>query len=253
MLQKTFFCSLVLSLAIPMALGAEANPAPAKLTAAQIVDKSVSALGGLQTWRAVQAMSVSGELDAGGKKNVQLPFVLEMKRPRKTRLELQFNGQTAVQVYDGVNGWKLRPFLNRHEIEPFTPEEMKAASTQADLDGLLVDYSAKGTKIELAGVEKLEGRDVYNLKLTLKGDEVRHVWVDATNFLELKVEGVPRRMDGKYHAVTMYLRDYRPVQGLMIPYVVETAVEGVKGTHKMTLASVVVNPKVDDSHFAKPL
>jgi outer membrane lipoprotein-sorting protein len=253
MLQKMCLSSIVLSLAIAMALAADVDSAPGNLTVAQIVDRSVSAQGGLQTWRAVKAMSVSGKLDAGGKQSVQLPFVLESKRPRKTRLEIEFNGQTAVQVYDGVNGWKLRPFLNRHEVEPFTPEEMKAASMQADLDGLLVDYGAKGSKIELAGVENLEGRDAYNLKLTMKGDEIRHVWVDTKTFLELKIEGVPRRLNGKNHAVATYLRDYRSVQGLMIPYVVETAVEGVKGTHKMTVEKVVVNPKLDDSHFAKPL
>jgi outer membrane lipoprotein-sorting protein len=253
MLQKTFLSSIVLSLAIPIALGADVHSAPGNLTAAQIVDQNVSARGGLQTWRAVQTMSVSGKLDAGGKQSVQLPFVLEMRRPRKTHLEIEFNGQMAVQVYDGVNGWKLRPFLNRHEVEPFTPEEMKAASMQADLDGLLVDYGAKGTKIELAGVERLEGRDAYNLKLTMKGDEIRHVWVDTKTFLELKIEGAPRRLNGKYHAVATYLRDYRSVQGLMIPYMVETTVESVKGTHKMTVESVVVNPKLDDSHFAKPL
>jgi len=39
---------------------------------------------------------------------VQLPFVMELKRPRKMRFELQFSGQTAIQVFDGANGWKLR-------------------------------------------------------------------------------------------------------------------------------------------------
>jgi hypothetical protein len=61
---------------------------------------------------------------------VQLPFVIELKRPRKMRLELRFKGQTAVQVYDGTNGWKLRPFLNRREVEPYTADELKIASTQ---------------------------------------------------------------------------------------------------------------------------
>ena len=41
---------------------------------------------------------------------------MELKRPRKMRFELQFNGQTAVQVFDGANGWKLRSFLNRRVV-----------------------------------------------------------------------------------------------------------------------------------------
>jgi len=42
---------------------------------------------------------------------VQLPFVMEVKRPRKMRFDLcQFNGATAIQVYDGANGWETETF-----------------------------------------------------------------------------------------------------------------------------------------------
>jgi len=78
---------------------------------------------------------------------------------------------------DGINGWKLRPFLNRREVESFTPEEKKVASLQSDLDGPLVDYAAKGTKVELQGPEKVEGKDTYKLKLAMKDEKVQHVWV----------------------------------------------------------------------------
>ena len=63
---------------------------------------------------------------------VQLPFVMELARPGKMRFELEFAGQTAIQVFDGANGWKLRPFLGRRVVEPYTTDEMKAASLQAD-------------------------------------------------------------------------------------------------------------------------
>ena len=253
MLRQMILPTVLLSLAIPLAIRADVSEAPSKLTAAQIADKNVAARGGLQAWRAVQTLSMSGKLEAGGKQNVQLPFLLEMKRHRKKRLELQFNGQTAVQVYDGVNGWKVRPFLNRHEVEPYTAEEMKAASMQADLDGPLMDYDAKGTKLELEGIQPVEGHDAYNLKLTLKSGQVQHVWVDAQTFLEVKVEGTPRRLDGKYHSVATYLRDYKSVNGLMVPFVLETAVEGVKRAEKIMIDKVVLNPNLAESRFVKPL
>jgi hypothetical protein len=44
--------------------------------------------------------------------------------------------------------------LNRRVIEPYTADEMKVSSAQADLDGPLLDYVAKGTRIELVGMEK---------------------------------------------------------------------------------------------------
>jgi outer membrane lipoprotein-sorting protein len=273
MFHESLSASVLLALTISPAVGANTASTATGLSAAEIVDKNVAARGGLPAWRAVQALSMTGKMDAGGnarptlpvpgvkpaagvparpRAQVQLPFVMDLKRPRKVRVELQFQGKTAIQVYDGTNGWKVRPFLNRHEVEPYSAEEMKAAGTQADLDGPLVDYAAKGTRVELEGTEKVEDRNTYRLKLTLKDGHVQHVWVDAVTFLETKIEGVPRRLDGKYHPVATYLRDYRSVDGVKLPYVLETVVQGVPQKEKMEIERVAVNPKLDDSLFAKP-
>jgi outer membrane lipoprotein-sorting protein len=271
--RKTMIVGLFLALAFSLASGADTTQARARLSAAEIVDKNVSARGGLQAWRAVQSMVMRGKMDAGGNarptmavpgpktgrqvapqrplEQVQLPFTMELKRPRKVRVELQFNGKTAIQVFDGTNGWKLRPFLNRHEVEPYTAEEMKSTALQADLDGPLVDYAKKGTTVELEGVEKVGDSDAYKLKLTLKGGQTQHVWIDTKTFLESKLEGTPRRLDGKYHAVATYLRDYQPVNGVMVPRVLETSVDGVKQVERIQIENVVVNSKLDDSLFAK--
>ena len=253
MLIKTILSCLALSVLASMeVVAADAPAASAQLTADQVVAKNIAAKGGLQAWRAVQSMSFSGKVDAGGKQNVQLPFVMEMKRPRKTRVEIEFANDKAVQVYDGANGWKLRPFLGRSDVEQFSAEELKSASMESQLDGPLVDYATKGTQVELAGVEKVEGHDTYKLKLTMNGGQVRHLWVDAQTFLEVKIEGQPRRMDGKMRPVEIYYRDYKSVNGLMVPYVLETSVQGIKPSHKITIENVAVNPKLEDSLFAGP-
>lgn len=265
----------------------------AQLTAAQIVDKHIAARGGLQAWRALQAMSWTGKMDAGtgdsmarsarfaqaamlpsmrkaphakellaaeqdkdakaaAEKQVQLPFTWEMKRAHKSRLQIEFAGKTAVQVYDGTHGWKLRPFLNRDDVEAFTADEAKSEASKPDMDGSLVDYAAKGSKVALETVEPVEGHDAYKLKLTTKSGDVQHIWIDAQSFLDVKVEGSPRRMDGKMRTVWVYQRDFRSVDGLMIPFVLETAVEGYPNTHKIVIEKVALNPKLDDSLFVKP-
>jgi outer membrane lipoprotein-sorting protein len=265
------------------------------LTAAQIVNKNVAARGGLKAWRAVETLSESGKLGAGGDQRqaqsggipgikrpgkpqtqlpssprlteeAQLPFVLELERPRKLHMEIQFKGQNAVQVYDGVSGWKVRPFLNRIEVESYTDNELRLASLQSDLDGPLVDYAAKGTKVELEGTEKVEDRDTYRLKLTMKDGHAMHVWVDAKTFLEAKIDGAPRRLDGLEHPVEIYFRDYRTVDGLEIPFVLETKVlpllDQIKHSapvsastqvEKIVIEKVQVNPKLDASLFTKPV
>jgi hypothetical protein len=174
-----------------------------------------------------------------------------MKRPHKSRLEIEFAGKTAVQVYDGAKGWKLRPYLNRNDAEPFTAEEAKSESEKADIEGPLVDYAAKGTKVELAGVEQVAGHSAYKLKLTMKNGDAQNIWIDTQSFLDVKVEGISRRMDGKMHKVWVMQRDFRSVQGLMIPFVCETVIEGYPQTHALTLETVVVNRTLDDARFSK--
>jgi hypothetical protein len=278
---------LLSALSASLVLVAGAGAAPSKLSVDQIVAKQIAARGGLAAWTAVQSMSWSGKMDAGSgdsmarskqfvalqsarhskkpvvpatgtddkaqtDKQVQLPFVVDMQRPTLSRVEIVFRGQTAVQVYDGKNGWKLRPFLNRNDVEPFTAEELKASAGKWDIDGPLLAYAAKGTKVELDGVEPVEGHDAYKLKLTARDGGVQHIWIDAQSFLDVKVEGTPRRMDGKMRTVWVYQRDFRTEHGVMIPHLLETAVEGYPNTHKMVIEKVEVNPKFADNAFAKP-
>jgi hypothetical protein len=231
---------------------AAASEAPATLNAAQIIDKNIAARGGLTAWRSVQTLTMEGTLDAGGKDNHELPFVMKLKRSHKSRLEITFKDQASVQVYDGAKGWKVRPFLNRNEVEPFTAAEASSAAATDELDGPLVDYAAKGTQVALVGKEPVEGHSAYKLKLTGHNGEQRNLWIDAGSFLELKIDGKPRMLDGKMHKVAIYYRDYKTEHGLVTPHLLETAVEGVKQTHKIQVSRVAVNEALSDSLFQKP-
>lgn len=234
------------------AQAAAAHPSAAHLSAAQIVERNVAARGGLEAWRAVNTMTMSGQMEAGGTKNTKLPYVMTMKRPHKSRFEIRFNDQTAFQVYDGSQGWKVRPFLGRNEAEPYTPAEAKSAAASAELDGPLIDYASKGTRVDVLGIDPVEGHRAYVLKLTAKDNSSRRVWVDAASFLELKIDGEPRKLDGKMHNVVILYRDYRKENGLVMPHTLETVVIGAKQTHKLTIEHVTVNQPTDDALFAKP-
>jgi len=290
--QRRVLLGLIASVCVPAALwAADGKAPPPSLTAQQIVEKHVAARGGLQAWRAVQTMSWSGKMEAGvgdsvsrsknwvaqswGRKSgtiraaaleeaaqgtapkpeakqVQLPFVMDLKRPGMSRVELEFAGKTAIQVFDGKKGWMMRPYLNRNNWEPFSAEQTESQVGKWDVDGPLFDYAAKGTKVALEGVDKVDGQDSYRLKLTLKDGKVQHIWIDAHTFLDVKVEGAPRRMDGRMHTVYVYQRDFRPVKGVLVPFALETVVDGYPDTHKMVIEKVGLNPKLDDALFTKP-
>jgi hypothetical protein len=276
---------LALLLTAGQAIAEEQVPS---LTAAQVLEKHITARGGAQAWKAVQGLQLTGRIDAGtgdnnaramkivdaGKKatgrgsnaeiaaangpteaatQMQLPFTLDLKRANKMRLEILVAGKTAVQVYDGQQGWKLRPFLNRMDSEPFTKDEAKSEAARDDLDGPLIGSVAKGARVDLDGTEPVDGQPAYKLKVTQKNGDVKHVWVDAKTFLDVKIDGFPRHMDGKMHDVYVYQRDFHKLDGgVMIPFVQETIVDGYPDKHKLVIEKAAVNPRLDDGLFAKP-
>jgi len=259
------------------------------LSPEQIIERNIAARGGLAAWHRVQSITLVGKMDAGKTRKdgglvgemtspqkratakaqlrataagnaegpagntIQLSFKMAMKRPLMKRLEIPIQGETAVQVFDGVQGWKLRPYLGRHEVEPFTADELKIAATQQELDGPLIDHVAKGTRVELDGTEKVDGHDSYRLKLTLKSGEIRHLWIDAQSFLDIRSEGAPRRWDGKMRPVLTYYRDFKTVDGLKIPHLLQTTMDGVQGAENIVVEQVAVNSTLNDALFKKPL
>jgi hypothetical protein len=214
-----------------------------------VVSKQERAKAKAELRKAVQ----EGKPVAQAQQVIQLPFQMDLKRPTMTRLEIPFQGETAVQVFDGSNGWKLRPFLGRHEVEVFTPDELKSAASQQELDGPLINYAAKGTTVALEGGELVDGRGAYKLKLTLKNGDERHVWIDAQTFLDVKIDGAPRRVDGKLRTVVTYFRNYKPVDGLLVAHELDTAVEGMPGAQRILIEKVALNPPLDPSRFTKPM
>lgn len=234
--------------ATPAAAPAVAANAPSP-TAEEIVARNVAARGGLEAWRKVHSMRLSGQMDVG--QGMQVPFTLLLKRPRMMRLDFLFDGQMVAQAYDGKTGWKRRPYLGRGGYELMTAEEVETAAGQSELDGPLIDYEAKGHKVEVVGQETVEGREAYKLAVTLSTGVVRHLYVDAESALEVKVDGT-RTMRGQDRKMETLYRDYKTVQGLLIPHTLETKVEGAPSSNELVIEGVELNPDLADALFAPP-
>ena len=148
----------------------------------------------------------------------------------------------------------------REQLLASSEEFRKLADAHSNYSQRLESLSSKKY---LSEEEKIEQIRLKKLKLSLKDGRQLHVWIDARTFLEVKIEGQPRRLDGRLHPVEVYYRDYRKVSGLEIPFLLETrvlpftsTVKGFKDTpvppEKIIIDSVVVNPKLDASLFMKP-
>ena len=224
----------------------------AKLSAADIVAKNVAARGGLDAWRKVETMVWIGHIESAHAPLPSMQFKLEQKRPNKTRLQVNSLRDKSVRAFDGAQGWKLRPARGRPEAEPYTPQELKFAQAGHGIDGPLIDSVAKGNSVTLESVDEIAEHKAYHLNVRLAKGGNEDVWVDTKTYLDIRYDrmadgpaGAPRRVSATYG-------DYRTVEGLQIPFLIETG--GGAGTRpdKMQIETVVLNAPLDDSTFENP-
>jgi outer membrane lipoprotein-sorting protein len=237
--------SFVLGLAAGLAL---ARPLPAQ-TVDVVVSKNIEARGGLAKIKAVKSMRMTGRTTVGP--GGEAPLVIEFKRPNKIRLDITLQGMTLTQAYDGKNGWQINPFAGSKNAEPMSPEELKQADDQSDIDGSLVDWKAKGHTVELLGKEKVEGTDAYKLKVTLKSETIHYLYLDADSYLDIKLES-KRTIRGTETEAEQTIGDYKEVGGLLIPHALESGVKGRPEKQKITIEKIELDVPIDDSRFAMP-
>lgn len=226
----------------------------ASVDVAEIVERNAAARGGVAAWKRLQTMAWTGYVESGGRTGHNLQFMLEQKRPGKTRFELVNDGRRSIRIYDGKGGWKLRPNPGngRPELSPYTEDEIRFARTAAVIDGPLMDYVAKGAIVTIAGQGEAEGRRAYILKvaLPLRGEE--RIWVDAETFLEVRHDRQVRAGMGQVGTVTVLFREYREFGGLKLPTEIETGAGMGGAANKLVIERVALNPDLDDRAFARP-
>jgi outer membrane lipoprotein-sorting protein len=234
-----------LALALAVASSASAQ------TVDELIAKNLAAKGGKDKIKSVQTMRITGKMMMGA--GMEAPFTLTTKRPKAMRMEFTIQGLTGVQAYDGTNAWMVMPFMGKKDPEQMTAEDTKELDDQADFDGPLMDYQAKGHTVELVGKEQVEGADAYKLKVTFKNGNIRYVWLDAETDLEIKTEG-KRTMRGTEVEYESSIGDYKEVNGLMFAHSLEQSAKGAAAgqSQKMVFEKIELNPALADTLFLMP-
>jgi hypothetical protein len=231
----------------------EAKPPPVSiLSADQIVERNVAARGGLEAWRKVQTMIWIGHVQSTHAPMPSMPFVMQLKRPNKTRFEINSMGEKTLRVFDGQHGWKVQPARHGDAgVKPYTPQEVTFAFRAQLIDGPLIDHQAKGNTVALEGIDEVEGHRAYRLKVQLASGETDHVWIDAGTFLDIRYDRPSYGPTGT-PPVSLFYRDYRAIDDVQIPTVVETAGGPGLPPDRMVIDRIMLNPVVEDRAFEVP-
>jgi outer membrane lipoprotein-sorting protein len=233
-----------------VAAGLLAMPAlAADPTADEVVANNLKAHGGVDKMKAINTQKMSGSIEL--QPGLNAPIAIYQKRPDKLRFELTIQGKTIVQAYDGKTGWYINPLQGKTDASLMGEDQLKVTQEQADVDGPLVDYKAKGNSVELQGKDTVEGSDVYKLKVTLKDGTVRVFYIDPDSWLEIKEEDTRTIRGSERQDETTY-GDYKEVGGLIYSFSQAQGDKGSQEKQKITIEKIEQNIPMDDAMFKMP-
>ena len=217
----------------------------------EVVEKHIQAKGGRDKIKSVKTLRFTAKMSMG--QGMEAPVIMELVPPEhKLRMEFTIQGMTGIQGYDGTTGWQIMPFLGKTEPEQMTGDDLKEAKENADLvEGPLFNYKEKGNKVEYLGKGDLEGTPVQKVKLTEKDGDVTTIYFDADSYLELKNE-TTRSIRGQATDIETTFGNYKQVEGLTMPFAIETKMKGGPGAQTITIEKMEVNTAIPSSRFDMP-
>lgn len=224
-------------------------------TADDVIEKSLTALGGRAALGKVTSQSAAGTITLstpGG--DVSGPVEILNAQPNKSRTLLKVDlsslgaGQLVMdQRFDGTSGYVLDSLQGNRDITGSQLDTMKNGSFPHPF----LTYKKMGATAQLGAKEKVGDRDAYPLTLDYPSGPVVHQYIDAETYLPIRVVAtvnVPQL--GRDIEQTTDLLDYRPIDGVKVPF----EIRSTSPVQNFTIAITHVehNVPVDNALFVKP-
>lgn len=240
--MQRFAAAILIICAVPAAFG---------YTADELAAKNAEAKGGLEKLRAIKSLRLEGRLLTNND-TLELTNVILVKPPGSIRYEAGLQGLTQVQAYDGRQAWQINPFQGRKDPEKLSADDAKGMGEDAaDFAGPLVDYQAKGYKLDYLGTEDLDGSPALKLRVTRPNGDVTFVYLDPDQFLDVRT--VDRRIEhGVPHETITDYSDYEKVGGIYLPFAQDSWTKGKTDHQKVQIDQAEANLALDDGVFQLP-
>jgi hypothetical protein len=217
-------------------------------TAEELVAKNLQARGGVDKIKAINTLKMTGKAYVG----IDAAVSQDNKRPDMIRQDFTVQGMTQVQAYDGKVGWQISPFGGRKDPELMGEDDYRDLLEEGDIDGPLVDYQAKGNKVEYLGHDTVDGDDAYELKVTLKNGDIVYYYLDPDTYLEIR-KRKQQFIRGSVRETQEDLGSYKLVSGVYYPFSIEAGSKDNPGDRaRITFDKIEANIPLDDSYFRMP-
>lgn len=214
-------------------------------TADEVIAKYAAGMGGLDAFNKVTSAKFTGTLTAQG---MDFPMTIQIVNGKAMRADVDVMGQAVVNVYNNGTGWKINPFSGAETATTVEGAELQGLKAQASLANNLMDYKARGHKVELAGQESVEGVKTYKIKLTNKDDNKDYFFfISASDYMLIKTVS-KRELQGEEAEVETYYSDIKEVNGLKFAMHADQKIQG-QTFQDIKFDKVELNVPVDEKIF----
>jgi hypothetical protein len=181
---------------------------------------------------------------------MDLVYTTYITRSGKMYLEVPIQGMLMKRGFDGTVAWMTAPWTGSSDPIELGDFETRMMKTQLDIDGMLYKPESKGYKVDFLGKEDMEGTPVYLIKLTDTLDNTYTHYIDAENFVVLKVKGMLNYQGSQIESES-FMSNYKPVEGIIMPFSMESKVNGQLQS-SIIIEEYLFNQEINDSIFLKP-
>jgi zinc protease len=214
-------------------------PVPAGMTAQKVINNYVAAIGGAKNLKKVKDVTIKMSATVQG---MTIEGLTYRKAPDKFYSSLSMGTNVLQkQVFDGIRG-KMSGMGGSQEI---TGDDLKQLKYQATMN-IETLYEKLGFKLELSGIELLDGVKVYKLLVTNPIGKVSTEFYDVETGLKLRTVVTQDTPMGPITAVSDF-KNYKAVSGILFP--MEMTQSAGPQTITMKVSSVEVNKKLKDDLF----
>jgi hypothetical protein len=208
-------------------------------TVEDIINKHVASLGGKGNLSKINNVVMEGSLSIQG---TEISLVLTQVNGKLNRQDITAMGMHGFDMLTDKEGWTYMPFQGMQQPESKSAEDIKENQGDLDFAGPLVDYAAKGHKVELQGKEDVDNTPCYKIKATLAwGKEITFFIDAATNMIKRTID--KRKVNGQVAEMQTDFDDYKEVEGVKMAY----SITQQFGTVYIT--SIKVNQAIPESAF----
>jgi hypothetical protein len=216
-------------------------------TADDVIQKYSKAMGGLTAFNAIKTMKTTGTITTQG---VDLALTSQIINGRAVRSDVQAMGQSVINSYKDGKGWKINPFAGVTTVTDMTPEELIDFKSQSMIASQLMDYKARGHKVELQGQEDVEGIKTYKIKLTTKDDnKVTTYFISVADNVIIKSVST-RQLQGQEIEIETFYSDIKDFNGLKFPMLRTQKMQG-QVFQEIKIATIEFNVPIDEKIFDK--